>query len=540
MAPRPVTTTSHPPPRWTWTATGSGPCPAGGELLARVATVNDVHFGEMVCGHVDGMDAWATFSVEPGEPPYPEIMNAGAVADIEAVGVDAVVVKGDLTSNGTEAEYDRFLQVYGDAFGERLLHVRGNHESYHSLPSPAWPTQERVLPGVVLAVLDTSRDRTVNGHLSAGQLEWLDELGSRADRPVLVFGHHPVWNPEEERRHDGTFGLVPDDTEALAEVLARRRTLRRLLRRPHPPEQGGAPPRSGPRALRRGVLCEGLPRQLGRVPRVTTAWSCRSTAGSPRPPLGVDRAHPGHVRRHLSRYARGRLADRCFAMDADGLAGEDRRHGASCQTPRPPGPGPPTPMPSRRSSPSWTASHRTSGAAPPSVTGPSGSWWPTPPVPSSRWRPTWTPRRRRWTSPAATAYFTAALDQPGIHAEVAGPSTGPGRRTGPASRDGPVGPGRRVLARVEATPDDAVLGTFVGGITLVDYLPSRVVELVVHTLDLTDVSGLPPVVGHPRGRRHARHAGPGGGGPAGHGGPGRLVRAMAGRAPLPGGYNVLG
>ena len=83
--------------------------PRRGELLARVATVNDVHFGETVCGHVDGMEAWETFSVEPGEPPYPETMNAGAVADIAAVGADAVVVKGDLTSNGTEAEYDRFL-----------------------------------------------------------------------------------------------------------------------------------------------------------------------------------------------------------------------------------------------------------------------------------------------------------------------------------------------------------------------------------------------------------------------------------------------
>jgi 3',5'-cyclic-AMP phosphodiesterase len=142
--------------------------PRRGELLSRIATVNDVHFGETVCGKVDGIEEWATFSVEAGEPPYPETMNAGAVAEIAAAGVDAVVAKGDLTSNGTMAEYERFCEVYGGAFGDRLVHVRGNHESYHELPVAAWPTQERVLPGVTLAVLDTSRDRTVNGHLDAG------------------------------------------------------------------------------------------------------------------------------------------------------------------------------------------------------------------------------------------------------------------------------------------------------------------------------------------------------------------------------------
>jgi hypothetical protein len=132
------------------------------------------------------------------------------------------VVKGDLTSDGTAEEYDRFLSVYGTAFGERLLHVRGNHESYHSLDRAAWPMQERTIEGATVALLDTSRDGRVNGDLSADQLDWLDELGPRSDRPVLVFGHHPIWNPHEEKRTDSTFGLVPDATDALAAVFARR------------------------------------------------------------------------------------------------------------------------------------------------------------------------------------------------------------------------------------------------------------------------------------------------------------------------------
>ncbi len=195
--------------------------PRHGELLARIATANDVHFGETVCGHIDGVE-WETYSVEPGEPPYPETMNAAVVAGMTTTAPDAVVVKGDITSNGTDEELDRFLEVYGGAFGDRLMWVRGNHESYHCQERGAWRFQERELDGVTIAVLDTSRDRTINGHLDAEQLDWLDELGSRSDRPVLVFGHHPVWNPAEEQRHDNTFGLVPDDTESLAEVFARR------------------------------------------------------------------------------------------------------------------------------------------------------------------------------------------------------------------------------------------------------------------------------------------------------------------------------
>ena len=51
----------------------------GGELLASFATVNDVHFGEVECGILDG---WADpiVTVGPDEPPYPETMNRAAVA----------------------------------------------------------------------------------------------------------------------------------------------------------------------------------------------------------------------------------------------------------------------------------------------------------------------------------------------------------------------------------------------------------------------------------------------------------------------------
>lgn len=287
--------------------------PRHGELLARVVTANDVHFGETVCGHIDGVD-WETYTVEPGEAPYPETMNAAVVADMAAMEPDAVVVKGDITSNGTDDEVDRFLDVYGGEFGERLTWVRGNHESYNCQQRGAWPFQERELDGVSLAVLDTSRDRTVNGHLDADQLEWLDELGSRTDRPVLVFGHHPVWNPAEEQRHDETFGLIPADTEALAAVFARRPSLAGYFAgHTHRNKRVGLPGaeevpfvevctvKDFPGSWAEYRVFDGLILQVHR--RVTDptalAWSERT--------------------RHMfagtyERYALGGRADRCFAM----------------------------------------------------------------------------------------------------------------------------------------------------------------------------------------------------------------------------------
>ena len=199
--------------------------PRRGELLCRIATVNDVHFGEVEAGRMGDGEGQSTFSVPEGAEPYPEVMSRGAVHDIGAWDPDLVVAKGDLTAGGTMEQYRRFAEVYRGAFGDRLVEVRGNHESYHGLRVADAPVQERELPGVTVAVLDTSRDGRVNGDLDADQLAWLDELGARADRPVLVFGHHPVWDAAVEPRTDDTFGLVPDATDALAAVFGRRRQL---------------------------------------------------------------------------------------------------------------------------------------------------------------------------------------------------------------------------------------------------------------------------------------------------------------------------
>ena len=88
-----------------------------------------------------------------------------------------------------------------------------------------------------------------------------------------------------------------------------------------------------------------------------------------------------------------------------------------------------------------------------------------------------------------------------------------GRLTGEELGDDPAGAVAalrdRVLAAVDALPDDHPLGTLIGGIRLIDYLPGRTTELVVHTLDLgraVGVDGPPSAAGAGRRAAPARRA----------------------------------
>jgi 3',5'-cyclic AMP phosphodiesterase CpdA len=200
--------------------------PRPGELLTRFATVNDVHFGETECGVLDGFDLGPIFTSEPGDDPYPDTMNRGAVAEMAAIDPAAVVVKGDLTSKGTRAEYQQFLDLYGPAFGTRLVHVRGNHDAYYGEDFASDAPLVVDLPGVRLAVIDTSIPLETPGQVRAETLEWLGDVASSTDRPVLVFGHHHAWNPGSDERPEGYFGINPDDSERLAHLVAEHPRIR--------------------------------------------------------------------------------------------------------------------------------------------------------------------------------------------------------------------------------------------------------------------------------------------------------------------------
>jgi predicted phosphodiesterase len=178
---------------------------------------------------MDGLDSGPVLSAAPGEDPYPEVMNATAVAEIAAIDPAAVIAKGDLTTVGSAEEYERFCAVYGRAFGDRLTHVRGNHDAMAGLTQGVDGIPALVeLPGVRLAVVDTVIPGKDSGRLTAETLGWLDGVAADADRddvPLLAFGHHHCWNPAASVRPVDYFGINPDDSERLIELVARHRSV---------------------------------------------------------------------------------------------------------------------------------------------------------------------------------------------------------------------------------------------------------------------------------------------------------------------------
>jgi Icc protein len=73
-------------------------------------------------------------------------------------------------------------------------------------------------------MLDTVIPTATTGRFTATQAEWLDSAARDADRPVIVMGHHQTWMPGGVRTDD-YFGINPDDSERLIEVVARRRRI---------------------------------------------------------------------------------------------------------------------------------------------------------------------------------------------------------------------------------------------------------------------------------------------------------------------------
>ena len=199
-----------------------------GALVARIATANDVHFGETRAG-VTGDPATDAIgpimSVAPGEQPYPEVMGEAAVDEIARFDPDAVVVKGDLTDSGRLDQYESFLATYG-ALGARMYHVRGNHDAMRDPTMGSENTPFSVdLAGATLAVLDTTEPRHVGGVLSREQIEWLDARAAAVTTPVFVFAHHPVWNLETNRPVDENYVIARDDSAALLDVIRRRENM---------------------------------------------------------------------------------------------------------------------------------------------------------------------------------------------------------------------------------------------------------------------------------------------------------------------------
>ena len=122
----------------------------GGEHLCTFATVNDVHFGEVECGIIEGLDIGPDVRRARGDDALPRVHEPGGRAEIEAIDPTVVIVKGDLTSRGTVEEYDAFLETYGAVRRPPPPHPRATtratttppsrptRRSSSTSPAPAW------------------------------------------------------------------------------------------------------------------------------------------------------------------------------------------------------------------------------------------------------------------------------------------------------------------------------------------------------------------------------------------------------------------
>lgn len=190
----------------------------GGALLCRFATANDVHFGEEEAGRLGEAPGGPVQRVEPGEPPYPETMNRAAVAEMVGIDPAAVIVKGDLSADGQRAEWDAFEQCYRDVFGDRLFAVRGNHDAYQGQSAYA-DDQWIAMPGVSVALLDTTIPTKTTGWLTTEQLDWLEAHAQASTVPIIAMGHHQQFTGTN--RTPDYFGLHPDASDALTAVIER-------------------------------------------------------------------------------------------------------------------------------------------------------------------------------------------------------------------------------------------------------------------------------------------------------------------------------
>lgn len=286
--------------------------PPPGRLLCRFATVNDVHFGETECGRIDDSPLGPIQRPLPGERPYPLVMNEGAVSEIAGIDPAAVIVKGDLTEDGRDEEFESFRATYG-VFGDRLHTVRGNHDSYRG-QAEYTGDQWMELPGLCVGLIDTARPAKTTGLIDDGQFDWLDSRLSAATVPVMLMGHHQQW--VEGPRSDDYFGLHPDCSDQLSDLCARHKNVIaytaghthrhrvRTMPRAHIPTVEIGCVKDFPGTWAEYRVHEGGVMQV--VHRVSTpealTWSnrCRHLYAD----FGTD----------YQTYAMGTLAERCFVM----------------------------------------------------------------------------------------------------------------------------------------------------------------------------------------------------------------------------------
>ena len=164
--------------------------------------------------------ARSDLEAEPGEPPYPERDERGAIAEIEALDPDAVVVKGDLTERRNRRGVPgvpRRVHAARPAHAPRARQPRRD-DHRHDCGDRARSRS--------ISRRDARGDRHRSpGHrarsIPSGQLEWLEDLRRSRQRRCSCSVTITRGIRARRERNEHYFGINPDDSEALCGVITR-------------------------------------------------------------------------------------------------------------------------------------------------------------------------------------------------------------------------------------------------------------------------------------------------------------------------------
>lgn len=293
-----------------------------GELVCTIATVSDLHFGEEVCGLGPSGRESPVFRARDQDPPYWHFMNHAIVDEITAAGVDAVVVKGDITGDGHAHEFESAASAF-----ERLPmpwhSVMGNHDrmqdgvdGFGILGQPDEPARAVAVDGVRLVLVDTVAPGRDGGVLPPDRLEAVaDILAGDHSVPTLVFAHHYTSSPR--KRTKKAFGLSRPDSEGLLATFAR-----------HPEVGGFFAGHTHRNRVRRFAETGAMPHgEVCATKDYPGAWACYRVheggyvqtvqrCGEPQALAWSHRAKDMYFGLYRA-YAIGTLADRCFSYRWD-------------------------------------------------------------------------------------------------------------------------------------------------------------------------------------------------------------------------------
>jgi hypothetical protein len=221
------------------------PVPRAREV-ASFATLNDLHFGEPRFGgflQSDGeygeeREGWEVVRAEDTDVPYWRFMNEDAIAEINALGVDCALIKGDIADRGLPGQFEEAARAFA-RFEVPHHAFLGNHDYYgrheglevDGYALLAQPPAPRALDlgGWRLLLLETIQAGEHHGVFGEERLRWLDEALRETDAPTLLLMHHHPVPPEHRHSYPNTIGIEPEHSLRLFDLVGSHPQVRGVL-----------------------------------------------------------------------------------------------------------------------------------------------------------------------------------------------------------------------------------------------------------------------------------------------------------------------